>query len=80
LDWLGNDVARVGRTCEGASAGVDRWRGELLWRVVVLVVGVIGIAVVVIAVIVIIVISLVILLVLVLVLVLVLLAIVRSDL
>ena len=78
--WLGNDVARVRRACEGASAGVDRWRGELELGDVVL--GVAAIQVVVVVVITVVVgVRLVInLLVLVLVLVVVLLAIMRCDL
>jgi hypothetical protein len=44
--WLGDDVAGLRRACEGASARVDRRRGELRGRGVVLVRGgVVGVTV-----------------------------------
>ena len=81
LGWLGNYVAGVRRACEGARARVDRWRGELLWGdvVLVLVIGIIRVGVVE-GVVIAIVVRLVRLLVLVLVLLVVLLAIMRRDL
>ena len=86
LGWLGYYVAGVRRACEGARARVDRWRGELLWGdvvlVLVLVIGVIRVGVVEVVVIVIVVrlVRLLVLVLVLLVLLVVLLAIMRRDL